>query len=310
MELVIGGMSAVFAGSFSNPLEVIKIRMQLQGELQARGKYAVHYRNAFHAAYIIGRKEGIFALQKGLTPALFYQFVMNGTRLGSYQLAEKQGLTKRKDGTVNPWGSIIAGAACGAFGAIVGSPFYLIKTHLQSKTNVNAIAVGHQHEYTGGMAQAIKSIYSKFGFTGLWRGSSSAAPRVAIGSAVQMVTFEKALEFVRASEYIPHNGPWKTAFFASLISGVFVTISMAPFDLVATRFYNQAVDINGKGLLYSSVLDCMRKVHHEEGILGFYKGWTANYFRLGPHTLLLLVAWDRLKHHHRLYEEKNKGLNL
>lgn len=51
---------------------------------------------------------------------------MNGTRLGSYQLAEKQGLTKRKDGTVNPWGSIIAGAACGAFGAIVGSPFYLV----------------------------------------------------------------------------------------------------------------------------------------------------------------------------------------
>lgn len=29
MELVIGGMSAVFAGSFSNPLEVIKIRMQV-----------------------------------------------------------------------------------------------------------------------------------------------------------------------------------------------------------------------------------------------------------------------------------------
>lgn len=62
-----------------------------------------------------------------------------------------------------------------------------IKTHLQSKTNVNAIAVGHQHEYTGGMAQAIKSIYSKFGFTGLWRGSSSAAPRVAIGRYINWV---------------------------------------------------------------------------------------------------------------------------
>jgi len=44
MELVLGGVAAVGAGLFSNPLEVIKIRMQLQGELQAKGKYAVHYR--------------------------------------------------------------------------------------------------------------------------------------------------------------------------------------------------------------------------------------------------------------------------
>jgi solute carrier family 25 protein 34/35 len=59
--------------------------------------------------------------------------------------------------------------------------------------------------------------------------------------------------------------------------------------------------------MYKSVFDCIRKIHHEEGMIGFYKGWTANYFRLGPHTLLLLVFWDRLKHHHRVYEE-NKSL--
>jgi solute carrier family 25 protein 34/35 len=44
MDLVLGGLAAVGAGLFSNPLEVVKIRMQLQGELQASGKYAVHYR--------------------------------------------------------------------------------------------------------------------------------------------------------------------------------------------------------------------------------------------------------------------------
>jgi solute carrier family 25 protein 34/35 len=63
------------------------------------------------------------------------------------------------------------------------------------------------------------------------------------------------------------------------------------------------------GLLYKSVFDCARKIHHEEGLIGFYKGWTANYFRLGPHTLLLLVFWDRLKSSYRIYEEKNKILN-
>lgn len=102
----------------------------------------------------------------------------------------------------------------------------------------------------------------------------------------------------------PH-GTWMTAFCASLISGVFVSISMSPFDLIATRFYNQGVDAKGRGVLYKSLFDCVRKIHMEEGVTGFYKGWTANYFRLGPHTLLLLVFWDRLKHHHRLYEERS-----
>ncbi len=51
---------------------------------------------------------------------------MNGARLGTYQLAEKQGLTRRKDGTVSGVGSLVGGALCGTIGAIVGSPFYLV----------------------------------------------------------------------------------------------------------------------------------------------------------------------------------------
>lgn len=48
------------------------------------------------------------------------------------------------------------------------------------------------------------------------------------------------------------------------------------------------------------------KIGQSEGLLGFFKGWTANYFRLGPHTLLTLVAWDFLKTKYKLYESKRK----
>lgn len=84
-------------------------------------------RNAFHAAYVIGKKDGLLALQKGLVPALWYQFVMNGARLGTYQIAEKQGWTRRKNGDgVDPLKSLTAGALSGVIGAVVGSPFYLV----------------------------------------------------------------------------------------------------------------------------------------------------------------------------------------
>jgi len=87
------------------------------------------HRNVFHGAYMIASKDGLAALQKGLVPALWYQFVMNGTRLGTYNLLEKKGWTRNKDGRVNHFGSAIAGCCCGTLGAIVGSPFYLVCFH-------------------------------------------------------------------------------------------------------------------------------------------------------------------------------------
>lgn len=82
MDFAIGGLAAVGAGFFTNPLEVIKTRMQLQGELQAKGQHAVHYRNVFHATYMIAKHDGVLALQNGLVPALYVQLVLNGVRLG------------------------------------------------------------------------------------------------------------------------------------------------------------------------------------------------------------------------------------
>lgn len=82
MDFAIGGAAAVCAGFFTNPLEVVKVRMQLQGELLAKGKHAVHYKNVFHAGYVIAKHDGILALQAGLVPALWFQLVLNGCRFG------------------------------------------------------------------------------------------------------------------------------------------------------------------------------------------------------------------------------------
>lgn len=82
MELVIGGTAAVFATFFTNPLEVLKTRMQLQGELKSKGQHAVYYKNVLHAGYVVAKNDGVLALQKGLLPGLGVQFVMNGIRLG------------------------------------------------------------------------------------------------------------------------------------------------------------------------------------------------------------------------------------
>ncbi|XP_070560979.1 solute carrier family 25 member 35-like [Ptychodera flava] len=268
-EFLLGGMAACCAGFFTNPLEVVKTRMQLQGELRARGTYVKSYRNVFHAFFTIGRVDGIFALQKGLVPALYYQFLMNGTRLGTFQCLVNFGLVKDKDGNVIYWRSVVAGAFAGSAGAVVGSPMYLIKTHLQSQAT-DIIAVGHQHTHTG-FFQAVRGIFKEYGVFGLWRGVTGAIPRVMFGSGAQLSTFSNSKEYVEKSQ-IFKPGSWMIPFTASCISGVVVTIVMTPFDVVSTRLYNQGVDANGKGKFYTGFLDCFWKILRKEGIWGFYKG--------------------------------------
>ncbi|XP_069700644.1 solute carrier family 25 member 35-like [Periplaneta americana] len=292
MEFVLGGIAAIGAGCFTNPLDVIKTRLQLQGELQARGKYTIHYRGFFHAFYAVAKADGILALQKGLVPALWYQLFLNGVRLGTYDFAEKRGWTKNKTGEISTPKCIIVGAFAGCAGAYSGSPFYLVKTHLQSQAS-ESVAVGFQHAHTGSFS-ALKKIYQEGGIAGLWRGSCSALPRAGIGSASQLLSFSTCKEYLETYEVFADR-PLLNTFVSAMVGGVVVTLCMTPFDVVMTRLYNQGTDPQGRGLLYKGVVDCFSKMLRTEGIHGLFKGFLPNYTRLGPHTVLCFVFWDSLR---------------
>lgn len=296
MEFVLSGVAACGACVFTNPLEVVKTRMQLQGELKSRGSYQVYYRNVFHAFYTIGKVEGLVGLQKGLVPGLWYQFFMNGVRLGSYAIIESSGYI-HTNGRVSTVKTTVAGAVAGVVGAVMGSPIYLVKTHLQSQST-SSIAVGHQYKHQG-MTHALVAIYRQHGILGLWRGSSAAVPRVSVGSATQLSTFSSAKELVSDLQVFPVNS-WLVGLSAGMISSVVVVLAMTPFDVVSTRLYNQPVDPLGKGQLYKGFTDCFSKTVKKEGMIGLYKGLGASYFRLGPHTILSLFFWDELR---KLYQQ-------
>lgn len=290
MEFMISGLAACGACIFSNPLEVVKTRMQVQGELKAPGSYQVYYRNVFHAFYTIGKLEGMAGLQKGLVPGLFYQFTMNGIRLGSYSIMDSTGYI-HTNGQVSVMKSTLAGAVAGVVGAVVGSPMYLVKTHLQTQS-LSEIAVGHQYQHKG-TSHAFLSIYKEHGITGLWRGCSASVPRVMVGSAVQLSAFSTSKELVNKLMIFSTNS-WLVALSAAMISSVLVVLAMTPFDVISTRIYNQPVDHTGKGLKYEGYVKCMSDIVKHEGLQGLYKGIGASYFRLGPHTILSLLFWNEL----------------
>ena len=167
-----------------------------------------------------------------------------------------------------------------------------MKTQLQAEAS-DTIAVGTQHHHRG-FFNALRTVVAEHGILGLWRGVTGAMPRVTIGSAAQLSSFSKAKEEIVNRKIFKENSIF-IPLSASMIGSLFVVVAMTPFDVVSTRLYNQAVTADGRGLLYSGFIDCLYKIFRKEGLIGFYKGIGASYFRLGPHTILSLVFWDKLR---------------
>ena len=277
-----GAAAACMAVTVTNPLEVVKTRLQLQGELSVASANAPKiYKNVLQSMTVIIKNEGIRGIQAGLSPAYIYQMMMNGSRLGLYEPLRRtvNQLFGLDASATNYAIGVGCGATTGAFGALLGSPFYLIKVRMQSYSPT--MAVGEQTHYTG-LTQAFKDLFKK---GELYRGVSAAVLRTSIGSSVQLPVYHASGSLIDELDIVKPNSPPRFLL-AGLCSGIGVAIVMNPPDVIMTRMYNQ------KGDLYNSLWDCIYKTVKSEGIMALYKGFGAQAMRIGPHTILTLLFME------------------
>jgi hypothetical protein len=57
-----------------------------------------------------------------------------------------------------------------------------------------------------------------------------------------------------------------------------------------TRLMNQPLDGKGRGVMYSGLVDCLLKTVKAEGPLAIYKGFFAQWARVGPYGALPSLA--------------------
>jgi solute carrier family 25, member 34/35 len=119
--------------------------------------------------------------------------------------------------------NMISGASSGVMGACLGSPFFLVKTRLQSYSPI--FPVGTQHVYNGAL-DAFRHIWKEGGVRGLYRGLDAAAVRTGMGSSVQLPVYNWAKKTIEKYNLIV-DGPAKHVA-ASACSGVGVCIAMHP----------------------------------------------------------------------------------
>jgi len=289
LQFLMGCIASCSAVTVSNPFEVVKTRLQLQGELQRQGVYVKSYRGMFHGLYVIFVNEGIRGIQKGLFLAYPYTITMNGTRLGLYDTVKTRVSSILDLPKKNMIVSMISGAFSGAIGSVLANPFYVAKTRLQCQSEF--LPVGFQHKYTNPW-HALVAVGREEGILGYFRGLQAATNRIILASAVQLGTYDIAKVFV-VNEFKMKEG--LPAFsIAACFSSVLMTSCVNPFDVILTRLQNQRI-VDGKGVFYKGWIDCFIKIAKTEGLNGFYKGTLPHYARLAPHTIILLAVFEKVK---------------
>ncbi|KAL5262600.1 hypothetical protein ACHWQZ_G008114 [Mnemiopsis leidyi] len=281
------GTVSGLACCLSHPLDLVKVRFQLQGELRPPGKYTVKYQTVPQSLAAIVRDSGVRGLYKGFPPAFIYQFLMNTVRMFVFEKCNKWGLTSDLDEEPVLWRYAAACALSGSAGAVVASTAYLAKIQTQSQAS-EKLAVGWQHNHVKARWVVWNAFRGHRGYLGSgFQGGTSAVMRVSVASTVQLLSFTTIQHGIYALGV--HD-----AILNSCISGVIsampVVLISNPLDVICTRMYNQEL-----GAYYKSNRECAEKLFQREGLQGFYKGAVANYCRTVPHMVVSLLLWDHLR---------------
>lgn len=276
------------AAAVTNPIDVIKIRMQLENEMTQQ-KGLSHFNNRYYDGLIKGsgtiiRDEGITGLYKGLFPSLLREGSYSTIRLGAYEPLKR--LLGATDTAHTPlWKKICAGAVSGAVGSCIATPTDLIKIRMQAQGKICGI---EQKRYKNTWT-AVREIFNQSGIRGLYIGVGPTVKRAAILTATQIPAYDHSKHLMLNSGLMSEGIPLHIT--ASMIAGFFAALSTSPVDVVKTRVMNQCQITKP----YKSAFDCFFKTFRSEGPIGLYKGFIPNWMRIGPHTIVTFFIFEQLR---------------
>jgi hypothetical protein len=269
-EFIAGGMAAVSASCITHPVDVIKSRFFLTGELKANTLPRLAHVSSFYRAY------GLPGFYRGLSAAVLRQSLFASTRFGVFNHIKSALEASSSDPKPLPVHKTLAATTlAGAVGAVVGCPADVALVRMQAGNR----RYGH-------VFQALRSISRDEGVHTLYRGVGALVMRGMLVTSGQFLTFEKS------KAYLVQRQGWSkdavhTQALAGFAAGFVAAVLSTPADLIKSRMMM-------KNQEYSSSLDCLFKTVRAEGVVsGLYKGFVPAYIRMAPQVTLLWVFYEQ-----------------
>jgi solute carrier family 25 thiamine pyrophosphate transporter 19 len=308
-DLLSGAVAGCASRFVVAPLDVLKIRFQLQNEQsvrQAWGQPLVsasdrRYTGVLQALGRIVREEGWTALYKGNVPALAMVVPYAAVQFGTfYQMRQWWNLLFRAEtGDVQRYmgtaASVVSGALSGLTASVVVYPLDLLRTRL---------AVQREPRLYNGLLDAIRTIWVKEGARGFYAGLEPTIVEIVPYVALQFYFYERLRHF-RARQVIQQqaeSGRFQSeneavasaeSLFIGAITGTAAKWCTLPLDNARKRMQVQSLLSSQR--IYRNTLDCCQKIYRSEGVGGLFRGAVPSLLKAAPASGVAFFVYEWMK---------------
>lgn len=292
-----GALAGFLSGIMVCPLDVTKTRLQVQGLDGAENPY---YKGVIGTMNTIVKDEGIKGLYKGLLPILLGYFPTWTIYFSVYEFSKDfyPRLFPGSDFISHSCSAITAGAVS----TTLTNPIWVIKTRLMLQSNLGPYSTQYY-----GTIDAFRCIWNQEGIRAFYRGLVPSLLGL-FHVAIHFPVYEKLKLKFKCYSLKDNNTNrghseihLPNLIAASSVSKMIASGLTYPHEILRTRMQlksssnfgkkkeNYAIEVEKK------LIPLIKTTYRNEGIRGFYSGFTANLLRTVPASAITLVSFEYVR---------------
>uniref|UniRef100_A0A0A9W411 Mitochondrial thiamine pyrophosphate carrier n=1 Tax=Lygus hesperus TaxID=30085 RepID=A0A0A9W411_LYGHE len=294
-EFVLAGtVAGILSRFFSQPLDVLKVKFQLQVEPIKTSRFS-KYQAVGQAFRTIWKEEGLRALWSGHNPGQLLSVTYGAINFSSFEFFTKvsqEHLSLPRSPQVN----FICGMASGTLATTVSYPFDVLRTRFIAQGAKNVTPSSYR-SMLGGLMKIIKKEGVRAPFKGLLPALLQGAPLIGVSFTTH--SFVKSIldrfeSMSKGSNRLNLSGNMIAGGAAGFVSKT----AIYPLDLIRRRMQFQGFQDArigyGKNFTCWGFVHCIRITVAEEGVRGLFKGYIPSAVKTTISTSLYFTVYEQM----------------
>lgn len=307
---IAGALSGFISRMITAPLDVIKIRFQLQSNIKQK------YVSLSQSVRLIIQEEGVLGLWKGNIPGMFLWGSYSLLQFTSYDVY-KSLFTVSDSVTLSPTMiNILAGGSAASTATALTYPFDIMRTQF---------AIQGKEQIYRSMFHYCRQTFLTKGIPGFYAGMSAAllsvAPYMGLNFGLYELINSQLSHHFNQSSSLSFSPSFLISLFSGGMSGGLSKILVYPLDTIKKRLQSSllintvsvsvsvspslhGVQSSHTSLKYYNFRTCLLNIWREEGVRGYYKGLTPTLLKS---ILSTSIAFGTFKLSKEFLEISSKG---
>ncbi|KAL5504641.1 SFC1 [Sanghuangporus vaninii] len=287
-HITAGGIAGAMEALVCQPLDTIKVRMQLSKSGLAPGTKP---RGFIATGAQIVQRETPLALYKGLGAVLSGIVPKMSIRFASFE-SYKKALADPATGKTRTSGTFLAGLGAGTTEAVlVVCPMEVVKIRLQAQSHSLADPMEVPRYRNAG--HAVYTIVREEGIRTLYRGVSLTALRQATNQGANFTAYQELKKLAHSYQPELAELPSYQTMLIGLISGAMGPFSNAPIDTIKTRLQKTSYPPGTSA--WTKIYGIAQEMFRQEGARAFYKGITPRVLRVAPGQAVVFPVYEKVR---------------